>query len=54
MKCYQKANIHFKDSIETDKWEEIFNNEVEAFAEITNAKYAMDKAEEEYQKYLED
>ena len=54
MEYYNKAAVYFKDSIEVDDWEEIFNHEVDAFAEMTNAKHAMGKAEEEYQKYLKD
>jgi len=50
---YHKAALHFQDSIETDDWKEVFDHEVDAFAEMTNAKYALDRAEEEYQKYLD-
>jgi len=33
-------------------WKEVLDHEVDAFAEMTKAKYSLDRAKEEYQKYL--
>ena len=52
MDSYHGAAIHFQSYINTDDDTEMFNHAVDAFADLNTVGYALDKAEEEYQKYL--
>ena len=55
MEKYHKASIHFQDFIDTDDdIIEMNEHAVYAFKEIAGVKRLMEKANEEYQKYLSD
>ncbi len=54
MESYHKASIHFQDFIDTDDTIEMQEHAIYAFIEIASAKRWIEKANEEYQKYLGD
>ena len=54
MESYHKASIHFQDFIDTDDTIEMQEHAIYAFIEIAGAKRWIEKANEEYQKYLGD
>ena len=54
MESYHEASIHFQDFMDTDDTVEMNEHAVYAFKEIADAKRLIEKANEEYQKYLDD
>jgi len=54
MESYHKASIHFQDFIDADDTVEMQGHAIDAFTEIAGAKRWIEKANEEYQKYLDD